>query len=388
MYNYMDKKYITKCILFYPIYLLSFIVLRNKKKICFGGSENARYLFLQFKHEGIRPVWLSENKKEIAEYNTLGYEAYRKYSLKGIFHALTSKVFVFTHGASDVNLWAARGAILVNLFHGLPLKKISKDDSKHKAKMNYGKYLCPNSLLPYNVQLCTTEYIANLFSHCFNITHEACVSSIYPRNQFLYMQKEDVLSYLHQIQDKNSINFIEKLKPYSRVYIYMPTWRDTGNDFIEDAKFDCEALNEALKKNNALFIFKLHPFTQLNKKAYIEQFSNMIFADPKVGVYPILPFTDVLVTDYSSVYMDYVLMRDKGTMFFQYDIEEYTVNERDFYVDITKLPGLRYYTFKDMVSDIEKNVVDNTDKSSVLETYWTADTDTSKLEEKILSYTK
>lgn len=44
----------------------------------------------------------------------------------------------------------------------------------------------------------------------------------------------------------------------------------------------------------------------------ISSLSNITYVSPELDVYPILPFTDVLITDYSSIYYDYLLMDHKG----------------------------------------------------------------------------
>lgn len=382
----IDKKFLIKCIIFYPIYLLSFFTIRNKKKICFGGGENAKYLYLKYVMNGERCIWITHKVDEINYFRSLNLEAYKRNSFKGIYHALTSKIFVFTHGISNINIWAARGAILVNLFHGLPLKKISKDDNKHKTSF-WLKYICPSTQLPYHLQLSTTDYISGIFKHAFNLLPNACVNSVYPRNQFMYMTKDEIIDFLKSVKDYTSLSFIRKIRDYDRVYIYMPTWRDSEVDFIQRANFDCNKLNAALKKNNAIFIFKLHPYTKLDKADEISKYSNLLFVDSEVGLYPILPFTDVLVTDYSSVYLDYILMKEKSIMLFQYDIKEYIAKERDLYIDVTKLPGLKYFSFDDMLSGIESNVKDSSDKKEIVNKYWSKDKDTSELDKRLLSYT-
>ena len=48
-----------------------------------------------------------------------------------------------------------------------------------------------------------------------------------------------------------------------------------------------------------------------------------------MDIYPVLPYTDVLITDYSSVMYDYILMEKKDVILYLFDKEEY-VNERPF----------------------------------------------------------
>ena len=63
-------------------------------------------------------------------------------------------------------------------------------------------------------------------------------------------------------------------------------------------------------------------------------------------LYPILPYTDVLITDYSSILYDYVLMENKGVILYLYDYQEYT-KERNFTMPFDELViGERADTFE------------------------------------------
>lgn len=54
----------------------------------------------------------------------------------------------------------------------------------------------------------------------------------------------------------------------------------------------------------------MHPATRMNFDV-IGKCTNVILLDKSMDVYPLLPKTDVLITDYSSIYYDYILMPEK-----------------------------------------------------------------------------
>lgn len=58
-------------------------------------------------------------------------------------------------------------------------------------------------------------------------------------------------------------------------------------------------------------------------------YSNLRIIDSSCDIYPILPFTDVLITDYSSIYYDYMLIPNKQILLFPFDEEEYCTFNRD-----------------------------------------------------------
>ena len=89
-----------------------------------------------------------------------------------------------------------------------------------------------------------------------------------------------------------------------------------------------------------------------------KEYSNLVFLDGGVDMYCVLPFTNVLITDYSSVLYDYLLMPGKGVLLFHYDYDEY-VREREFLFPIDReITGRRVYSFDELL----KAIVDNDDR--------------------------
>ena len=152
----------------------------------------------------------------------------------------------------------------------------------------------------------------------------------------------------------------------------MPTWRDNGRNFIETAGFDLSILNNILIKNNELFIFKLHSKTIINLEK-IKNYSNIIVLNNSYDIYPILPFTDMLITDYSSIYTDYLLLK-KDIVIFDFDKEEYMSKDRDLLLDFDKYtPGTRAHNFSELCSIISNHTdchISNYDE--VMDIYWGA----------------
>lgn len=82
----------------------------------------------------------------------------------------------------------------------------------------------------------------------------------------------------------------------------------------------------------------------------LDGLSNIALLDSTVDIYAILPYTDVLITDYSSILYDYVLMRGKDIILYLYDYEDY-VRERDFtYPFDENVVSKRVYTFEELLA--------------------------------------
>ncbi len=107
-----------------------------------------------------------------------------------------------------------------------------------------------------------------------------------------------------------------------------------------------------MKKQNAFFILKLHPF--VSKLYENKNFSNIVFYESQSDIYPILKYTDILITDYSSVYFDFLLI-DKPIVFFDYDYEEYSSNMNGFVYDYEEnAPGDKVKTQIELEKSIEE----------------------------------
>jgi CDP-glycerol glycerophosphotransferase len=115
---------------------------------------------------------------------------------------------------------------------------------------------------------------------------------------------------------------------------YFPTWRDDGRDFLGDAGFDFDELDRQLSASGRLLVFKAHPnFGDIVPRD--QTFSNVVILDPAIDLNDVLPLCDVLVTDYSSVAFDYLLL-DRPIVYFLPDHERY-VGRRNLYFELDEM---------------------------------------------------
>src|SRR5690606_37800099 len=94
---------------------------------------------------------------------------------------------------------------------------------------------------------------------------------------------------------------------------------------------EIRAIEKFCEENTCEILFKLHPsdhsLTKLSGR-------HIHFLNPKGDIYPILPDTHALVTDYSSICFDYLLV-DKPIIF--YRSGDYASDERGIYRDLLSL---------------------------------------------------
>jgi CDP-glycerol glycerophosphotransferase (TagB/SpsB family) len=152
------------------------------------------------------------------------------------------------------------------------------------------------------------------------------------------------------------LDAIEHLRNYDDVIIYMPTWRDDNPDFISEAIPNFSLLNDVCKKNNALFVFKVHLNTVF--KEDLNTYSNLLKLDSSLDMYPLLPFSTVLVTDYSSIFFDYAALKKK-IIFYPFDLRAYKLKSRELYFNYEEITKgeIVSYSFNELLNIIcDKNL--------------------------------
>ncbi|MDE6753644.1 MAG: CDP-glycerol glycerophosphotransferase family protein, partial [Muribaculaceae bacterium] len=344
----------------------SFITPRNKKKWLIGNKtgwgDNSKYLALflsQNNPENVRIIWIAKNRAERDTVRAKGLEAYTKWSLSGVFHGLTAGAYFYSSSISDINYWTSGNVYRMNMWHGVGLKKLGR-----KQSTTYNPHdISTHILTPFFYNQPTyfigpSDMMAKHFADCYNMSDKQMLKIGYPRCDFITQSQEEICKHISKYESEKMADLISRIRNFSKVYIYMPTFRDDQHDFIKESGIDFEMLNSILEKHNSIFLLKLHPATRIGNLD-LEKFNNIITIDKNLDIYPILPFTDTLITDYSSIYYDYILMRNKNVILFPFDYKEYVSKSRDFAFDyLTNTAGIKVWNFQELYEIIssEKNI--------------------------------
>lgn len=365
----------------YLVYPLSYLFPRTDKILAFGSyrggfNDNSKYLFL-YVNEHLkkkRAIWLSTSKVTVQQVRDLGYEAYFIYSPKGIYYALRSKYWFVNSYTSDILFCLAGNAKVVNLWHGVPMKAIEFGITQGDLAKRYVEkkpmevFFHPACFRRPDYMVSTTSFFDEVFSKSFRISKEQCLHTGCPRNQMLQMPLNEVDKFIKRYETIETQNLVASLSKYSHVFVYMPTWRDSQTDCFAYG-MDLSMLNDSLKNINACILMKPHANTQIE---YSTQYNHLIFIDSNVDMYCILPHTDVLITDYSSILYDYLLMPGKGVILFHHDYEEY-VHSREFIFPIEEhIAGKRVYSFQELLEAIKTNdcKVNLQERDAIFTMFW------------------
>jgi CDP-glycerol glycerophosphotransferase (TagB/SpsB family) len=368
------------------LYPISFVIPRSKKKLAFGSfknafNDNSKYLFIYAsEHKSDLDIaWLSASRGTVKRLRELGLKAYFVGSFKGLWFAFRSKYWFFNAYTSDILFFASGGAICVNLWHGVGLKKIEfsiKDgplSDRFVKKTLKERYFHPESYRRPNYLLSSTDFQSVKLAEAFRINKSQCLNLSYPRNQILIENEEKRKIFIKKYEPQVTSEFLNKISLFRKVYIYMPTWRDSQADIFSHS-IDLKRLDNLMKEKNDVLILKPHANTIVDREK-LSQYNNILLLDKLIDTYTILPYTDVLITDYSSVLYDYILMENKDVILYLYDIEEY-INTRDFnYPFHENVVGAEVFTFDELLSCMEKEnySIDNEKRSELCLKFWGAD---------------
>lgn len=198
--------------------------------------------------------------------------------------------------------------------HGIPIKSVKK------------KQIIPSDV-DYRVD--SSEFCAKLQIDQNGLKRSQIIIVGNPRNDVIFTKT-------------NTAEKMKDLAKFDKVILWLPTFRKSTEAKRNDSTFtfplgipiiynqsDLEEINLYLKKCNTALILKLHPAQDLSTfKA--TTLSNIIIIDDQylidhnTELTELYKITDALITDYSSVYVDY-LLTDKPIGFTQDDFNQYTI---------------------------------------------------------------
>ena len=305
-------------------------------------NYNSRYLFEYVKENlpEITPLFVI-NDPELR--NSLSSKYGKQYfietgSIQGIRQALSAGVWFTSAGLPAYGTGLHKKRLIINLWHGVPLKKIALLDPnlKKAARIYFKKIFSEN----YTCILTTSHELIPLMARSFAVSEDKIKVWGQPRNDGLF-QKNDCREILGQL--------FPDLPEYTKTVLYAPTFRDYGQVQLFPFKdFDQEQLEAFLDEKNMLLFIRTHVAEQGSAAPYLGKRIRFLGNEQAEDVTGILNIFDCLITDYSSIYIDY-LLTDKPMIFLPYDRQQYLDGRgMNFdYDDVT--PGPKPETFNDFL---------------------------------------
>lgn len=347
--------------------IISFIdifVPKNKRKIsipCINDNEwqgNCsfffQYLIKNRESLGIQVNILCNKKSVLFKNQLTDSNAKQLYSLKGIWTLLTSGIVIYHHGplAGRIPLISPY-RINFHINHGIHFKKVELAlDSKSKEYKNISfiktKWFCKYHSVSSNIDaLSCCSYYHTYLSNIF-------ITGI-PRNDLFFINNNDLLPQ----EVINDINKLKNVANNKKIILYAPTWRNQGGAYTFNQD-ETHILENFLINNNYIFIYAGHPYLKnriIPQSEYIIDYNNN-FND----IQSVLSITDILITDYSSIWIDF-LLKDKPIIGFQFDHDTYE-DDRGFLFDYNEIfPGEIVFDFQSLISELKLNINKNFTKT-------------------------
>lgn len=305
-------KIIKKFVNFVVTLILDFLLFKKKNRICIYTStdrHDANLIcvekYLKHFHNDYEVIMLRETRSGCFIEN-----------IKTKYYLLSSFVLIIDHKIP--RYLSGHRRKIFNTWHGIPLKTIRYLDSD---RFNENFLRREGRLISGLV--CSSELDRAVMSACFQVHPSKCILSGLPRNDILL--GGDDLVWFDDEQESKLIDEIDG----RYVISWMPTYRGTWNEENVISPFSTQdeiELIEILEKNNCVLLVRPHKFSKIQDLNLLRDKGLIINGEQYLNTNLILKYTDLLITDYSSVWLDYSLKSDK-IILFTYDEDEYQ-NER------------------------------------------------------------
>lgn len=322
-------------------------------------ADNSKYFFLYAKEqEGITAVWLSREEKIVSQLRNLNIYSEKANSLKGWWLTMRAEIVITDCHPLGVNYFLTGGAKVVNLWHAIMLKKVMYDSHRTKkdnfvyASKGFKRFIyflySPERFFFGNYFLSPGKLWDPLFMSASRLAEDRIIKADYPRNA-IWLEDNP----LHSVgaDELNLTRAVSLKEKGSKIIFYMPTFRDGTQNPLRDSGIDFDKLENFLETNDAYLFIKFHHEEKRN-----HEFKRIYFVDTSTDPYPIMKKTDVLITDYSSVFFDF-LFADRPTIFFAYDLDKYKSEMREMYFEYDDItPGEKVMTFDELLVALEKTL--------------------------------
>ena len=327
--------------------LVNAVMPVKKRTWVFGSDygmsyrEGSKYLleYMLENHSDYDCCFITMSQKVYDELKSKGIPVEMNCSLKGILRTATAECVFTTQTISDIHFtYKKTGRRFFYLVHGQPLKVAQsalKDTEYwkryHKKESVFARvkqkltYYLNDGYVMDDVEFvaATSDFLKPYMEKDFGSK---------PPVKVMGMPRNDALFQPERMKNEKWVKGLDG----KFVITYMPTHRAYGKGQASPTPFKDRAdIQEWMRANNVVLLVKNHPNMIKQCKTFYS--SDCIIditaqgIDPQVAIY----HSDVLVTDFSSVWMDYLLLR-RPVLFYIYDDFEH--NDVGCHYDIRKNP--------------------------------------------------
>jgi CDP-glycerol glycerophosphotransferase len=313
----------------------------------FSDNPRAMYEYMKEHYPKYNLVWsVDRQSAEIFEKEGIPY--IKRFSL-GWLISMNRAGYWVTNSRFPLWIPKPKHTTYVQTWHGTPLKKLAADmdqvlmpgTNTDDYKRNFLK-----EAAKWDYLVSPNAYSTEIFKRAFRF-HRTMLETGYPRNDILYLNNNE--EYITNLKQK-------LLLPSKKVILYAPTWRDNQFHRKGKYKFDLELDLLSMKEelgDEYVVILRLHYLVAENID--LSPYEGFVYDFSKYeDIRELYLISDLLITDYSSVFFDYANLK-RPILFFVYDLEDYRDNLRGFYLDFEEsAPGPLYKKTSQIVQEIKE----------------------------------
>lgn len=338
---------------------LSMLSIRSEKIWVFGAwfgnkfADNTKYFYLYMQqNKDIQCIWITKSKEIYDELQKGGFKAYMYNSPMGVWYQLRAKYVFICGAATDVNEYLIGNAFLINLLHGTGGKKSGYADkiNKYNSFSDHNLSIIFRSI-PQRKSLvvATSRQMYDAVRETFRVEDNQIINMGFTRNDVFFREFPNDTSRV-----------FEDVNDY---ILYLPTHRQEGRKKINlEELMNLKHLDSLCEKFNVKFIIKKH-FYHNSETTDVSKYPSILdLTGTDYDTQLLMKNAKMVITDYSSCYVDYLLL-NRPVGFFCYDLEEYQKNDRELVCSYeSTTPGFKAYNFQELLLNLEVFLSSGTDK--------------------------
>lgn len=351
------------------VLMLRAVIPKDRKLAVVGGwngkrfADNSKYFFLDYctnYRTNYAMYWVTRDSRIYRDLENRGLPVVKAGSLRCVWLHLRARYHIIDHSYDDISGYLSLTAVRINIWHGLPMKKIWRAKSSPFARKlssflgdtvydAMARMTFPGGWSDFRLCIPSDFSAEHIFGECVSKRQLGrSVRCSCPRVDFLRgrttlpgrdrcnasreqgqaaRNSAGVQPALDEVGGEALIGKVKSIHSMGgKVVIYMPTFRDTQRNPLLGAngKRELDDFLNLFGENNFHLFIKPHPE---DKALSSVVHKNVVMLPASGDVYPVLKLSDMLVTDYSSVFFDYSVL-GKPIIFYVYDYERYKNYDR------------------------------------------------------------
>ncbi len=289
----------------------------------FGDSTGYFFTYIVENQSTITAVWITSSKSIYDTLQTQGHRVVLKDSWRAKWICLRAGKGFTTHGKNDLCNEFTNGIVLYNLWHGMPLKKIGHIPPKSWLKRCFYRVWYPQK---WDYFFVTSDkfkpIMENYIINSYKPVEKLEVLGM-PKYDRFYGDGEEIIISEYRAEFGQDVRFV----------LFCPTYREQNEfeayssfgkiDIFKEYDFNPDELQALMDSLNAVFLVKMHPMA--SDKLDIKPIHNrikLIEGDEIDDVYYLMKDTAVLLSDYSSILFDFLVL-DRPIIHTVFDLDLY-----------------------------------------------------------------